>query len=55
MMYRVCPHCGANLDPNEKCDCQEKKASTVTPQERVKQAVYATGNRWAIENFNLTH
>lgn len=25
MMYRVCPHCGANLDPNEKCDCQEKR------------------------------
>lgn len=20
-----CPYCGANLDPGEKCDCQEKK------------------------------
>lgn len=20
--YRVCSHCGANLDPEEKCDCQ---------------------------------
>ena len=19
--YRVCPHCGANLDPGESCDC----------------------------------
>ena len=26
--YRVCPHCGANLDPGESCDChleQEEK------------------------------
>lgn len=19
--YKVCPNCGANLDPGEKCDC----------------------------------
>lgn len=24
--YRTCPHCGANLDPGEKCDCQQKNA-----------------------------
>lgn len=25
--YTPCPYCGSNLDPNEKCDCQnnEKK------------------------------
>ena len=23
MAYRVCPDCGANLDPGEICDCQE--------------------------------
>lgn len=28
---------------------------TLTPYERCKNAVYATGNRWAIENFNATH
>lgn len=22
--YRTCPHCGANLDPGERCDCREK-------------------------------
>lgn len=21
---RKCPDCGSNLDPNEKCDCQNK-------------------------------
>ncbi len=21
--YRICPHCGANLDPGEVCDCQK--------------------------------
>lgn len=26
-----------------------------SPYERTKAAVYATGNRWAIENFNSTH
>lgn len=25
------------------------------PAERRKRAVYATGNRWAIENFKATH
>ena len=23
MDYRVCPDCGAHLDPGEICDCQE--------------------------------
>lgn len=27
----------------------------LSPQERVKGKVLATGNRWAIENFNDTH
>lgn len=25
MFYRECPYCGGNLDPGEKCDCQELK------------------------------
>lgn len=24
-MYRTCPLCGNNLDPGERCDCQEQK------------------------------
>ena len=26
-----------------------------TPYERTKKEVYATGNKWAIENFHATH
>lgn len=26
-----------------------------TPYERTQNSVYATGNKWAIENFNATH
>lgn len=26
-----------------------------TPQERTRSAVYATGNKWARENFEATH
>ena len=21
MYYNTCPHCGAHLDPDERCDC----------------------------------
>lgn len=31
MLYRPCSICGANLDPNEVCDCIKKEA---TPQQR---------------------
>ena len=30
-------------------------ATRMSPYERTRAAVYATGNRWAIENFNATH
>lgn len=23
--YRICQYCGAHLDHNEKCDCQNRK------------------------------
>ena len=25
--FWTCPHCGANLDPGEKCDCQQESNS----------------------------
>ena len=23
--FKTCPHCGANLDPGEVCDCRDKE------------------------------
>lgn len=25
MQYRVCPYCDSNLDPEERCDCQDEQ------------------------------
>lgn len=33
----------------------EHSETVLSPYERTRNAVYATGNRWAIENFNATH
>lgn len=64
-MTTVCGKCGSgNIDylGNDKCFCKECKAEQEsrdkiieTPYERTRRSVYATGNRWAIENFNATH
>ena len=47
---------------NDKCYCNNCKSEqdsidkfVASPYERTRNAVYATGNRWAIENFNATH
>lgn len=64
--YRECPYCHCNLDPGEICDCHkrpQKKAEAqarpmtrpMSPYDRVRAQVHATGNRWAIENFEATH
>lgn len=61
----VCEICGSSnityLDEN-KCVCNicNKTRKLVTkmvmsPYERTRAQVYATGNKWAIENFNATH
>lgn len=34
---------------------EEQSYYTQSPQERTRNYVYATGNKWAIENFNATH
>ncbi len=28
MIYRTCSKCGANLDPGERCDCEEEQRKT---------------------------
>ena len=47
---------------NDRCYCnqceseQDSRDKVIeSPYERTRRAVYATGNRWAIENFNATH
>lgn len=27
MQYKVCPLCGAHLDPQERCDCEEERTA----------------------------
>lgn len=44
-----------NETPAVKNKPQENKRKGIPPQERVRNTVRATGNKWAIENFNATH
>lgn len=43
----------------DECETMEALDSLpqgiLTPQERTRIAVAATGNKWAMENFNATH
>lgn len=65
MFYRVCPHCGATLDPGEICtDCQD---ATRTQRELAQKAQHKKeaapvqehrdgpkgGNRFADQHFQL--
>lgn len=45
----ICDECGTM----EALDSLPHRG--LSPQERTKIAVEATGNRWAVENFNATH
>ena len=64
-MKTVCAHCGSsNIEyiGNNRCHCRKcneerdtKDLGIETPYERTRHAVYATGNKWAIENFEATH
>ena len=44
--------CGENMRI-EPCDGRTTKRESA--YERTKRQVYATGNKWAIENFHATH
>ena len=39
----------------ETKEVEKEYVKPLTPYERCRNSVYATGNRWAIENFNATH
>lgn len=45
----ICDECGVE----EALDSIPR--GILTPQERTRIAVEATGNKWAMENFNATH
>lgn len=61
----VCRECGSKdidylgkdrcfcLDCNKEIEAMDKYIES--PYERTRRMVYATGNKWAIENFNATH
>ena len=34
--YKTCPHCGANLDPGEVCDCIPSMYARLSPENRTK-------------------
>lgn len=61
----VCSYCGSDdieYLGHDRCDCSEcqrerdtREIVVESPFERTRRAVYATGNRWAIENFEATH
>ena len=44
---------GCNEQQNK--DCAKKTVERISLYEKNKRAVYATGNKWAIENFHATH
>lgn len=60
---RICDECGTK----ETLDAGLTEGSSIrksilacvgrrsTPQDRIRAKVQATGNKWAVENFNATH
>ena len=60
--YRVCPICGANLDPQEKCDCMNNEHSSsaytsraATTAERKRPHLPASTMRpQSKSNFNIS-
>lgn len=37
MGERICPYCGARLDPDEHCDCQDNEEKKESPEPASKQ------------------
>ena len=57
--YRICPFCGAHLDPGESCsDCEEyrekrsiKKRDASQPAKQVKRLTYETAEAIHASNY----
>jgi len=39
MYYHICPHCGCNLDPGERCDCAKAKKEQPLHRPRREQPI----------------
>lgn len=51
-----CTGCTVNCARNRALKKREQETSRrLSPYERQRNAVYATGNRWAIENWKAAH
>lgn len=44
--YRVCPRCGAHLDPGELCDCRQRPRAK-------SQTVVNLGKKTALDATNI--
>ena len=45
--YRTCPSCGSNLDPCERCDCQERQeAQQIRHRDNVPQLMKTRTGGW---------
>ena len=49
MYYKICPHCGAHLDPGEKCDCVRKEGNNTGNDPRKTQKGKERKTAWASE------
>lgn len=41
--FNTCPNCGSNLDPGEKCECEEEKTQKINFMERHTKTNTKTG------------
>lgn len=48
--YNVCPKCGANLDPNERCNCEE----TAEKEKKARDQLLVMENGTNQLAFNLS-
>lgn len=44
-MYRICPDCGAYLDPDERCDCWKDPATGI-PAATIDPQIIPTLQEW---------
>lgn len=40
-IYKICPHCGANLDAGEACDCIAARYASLSPANRERLDTFA--------------